>query len=53
MAEAIYLELYRTKRMGFSDTYLRCYVLHDDEASQHIHIIDKLIIFFNLAINNI
>ncbi|MEN4602346.1 relaxase/mobilization nuclease domain-containing protein [Pantoea agglomerans] len=27
------------KRMGFSDTYLRCYVLHDDEAGQHIHII--------------
>ncbi|EDT7936722.1 relaxase/mobilization nuclease domain-containing protein [Salmonella enterica subsp. enterica serovar Aba] len=27
------------KRMGFSDTHLRCYVLHDDPASQHIHII--------------
>lgn len=27
------------KRMGFSDTHLRCYVLHDDEAGQHIHII--------------
>ena len=26
------------KRMGFSDTHLRCYVLHDDEG-QHIHII--------------
>ncbi|MCW1973535.1 UNVERIFIED_ORG: hypothetical protein FHW05_002383 [Pantoea agglomerans] len=26
-------------RMGFSDTHLRCYVLHDDEAGQHIHII--------------
>jgi hypothetical protein len=26
------------KRMGFSDTHLRCYVLHDD-AGQHIHII--------------
>ncbi|MGC1063113.1 relaxase/mobilization nuclease domain-containing protein [Pantoea agglomerans] len=25
--------------MGFSDTHLRCYVLHDDEAGQHIHII--------------
>ncbi|WP_313107714.1 relaxase/mobilization nuclease domain-containing protein, partial [Pseudescherichia vulneris] len=25
-------------RMGFSDTHLRCYVLHDDEG-QHIHII--------------
>ncbi|WP_426817784.1 relaxase/mobilization nuclease domain-containing protein [Winslowiella sp. 2C04] len=27
------------KRMGFSDTHLRCYVLHNDEAGQHIHII--------------
>lgn len=27
------------KRMGFCDTHLRCYVLHDDEAGQHIHII--------------
>ncbi|MBK0099236.1 relaxase/mobilization nuclease domain-containing protein [Erwinia sp. S63] len=27
------------KRMGFSDTHLCCYVLHDDEAGQHIHII--------------
>lgn len=26
-------------RMGFSDTHLRCYVLHDDEDAQHIHII--------------
>lgn len=26
------------KRMGFSDTHLRCYVLHDD-GGQHIHII--------------
>ena len=26
------------KRMGFSDTHLCCYVLHDDEG-QHIHII--------------
>ena len=26
------------RRMGFSDTHLRCYVLHDDEG-QHIHII--------------
>ncbi len=26
------------KRMGFSDTHLRCYVLHDD-VGQHIHII--------------
>ncbi|EKN3890975.1 TPA: relaxase/mobilization nuclease domain-containing protein, partial [Yersinia enterocolitica] len=27
------------KRMGFSETHLRCYVFHDDEAGQHIHII--------------
>ncbi|ELX2944073.1 relaxase/mobilization nuclease domain-containing protein, partial [Salmonella enterica] len=27
------------KRMGFGDTHLRCYVLHDDSAGQHIHII--------------
>ena len=26
------------RRMGFSDTHLRCYVLHDD-SGQHIHII--------------
>ncbi|HHA1993062.1 TPA: relaxase/mobilization nuclease domain-containing protein, partial [Enterobacter hormaechei subsp. xiangfangensis] len=26
------------RRMGFADTHLRCYVLHDDEG-QHIHII--------------
>lgn len=26
-------------RMGFSDTHLRCYVLHDDHVGQHIHII--------------
>ena len=26
-------------RLGFSDTHLRCYVMHDDEAGQHIHII--------------
>lgn len=25
--------------MGFSDTHIRCYVMHDDEAGQHIHII--------------
>ncbi|EBF4782609.1 relaxase [Salmonella enterica subsp. diarizonae] len=25
-------------RMGFTDTHLRCYVLHNDEAGQHIHI---------------
>lgn len=27
------------RRMGFDETHLRCYVLHDDEAGQHIHII--------------
>lgn len=27
------------KRMGFCDTHLRCYVLHDDPAGQHIHLI--------------
>ncbi|AYH01134.1 relaxase/mobilization nuclease domain-containing protein [Pectobacterium parmentieri] len=27
------------KRMGFSETHLRCYVLHDDNNGQHIHII--------------
>jgi len=26
-------------QMGFSETHIRCYVLHDDEAGQHIHII--------------
>ncbi|ENF6885194.1 TPA: relaxase/mobilization nuclease domain-containing protein [Escherichia coli] len=26
-------------RMGFADTHLRCYVLHNDEAGEHIHII--------------
>ncbi|HIC9078602.1 TPA: relaxase/mobilization nuclease domain-containing protein [Klebsiella aerogenes] len=26
-------------RMGFSETHIRCYVLHDDAAGQHIHII--------------
>ncbi|HBU0388395.1 TPA: relaxase/mobilization nuclease domain-containing protein [Klebsiella pneumoniae] len=26
-------------RMGFSETHLRCYVLHDDNDGQHIHII--------------
>lgn len=26
-------------QMGFSDTHLRCYVLHDDSTGQHIHII--------------
>lgn len=27
------------KRMGFSETHLRAYVLHDDKSGQHIHII--------------
>ncbi|EAB9078815.1 relaxase/mobilization nuclease domain-containing protein [Salmonella enterica subsp. enterica] len=31
------------KRMGFSETHLRCYVLHDDKAGQHIHIISSRI----------
>ncbi|TAJ06798.1 relaxase/mobilization nuclease domain-containing protein, partial [Pectobacterium versatile] len=26
-------------RMGFSETHLRCYILHDDTEGQHIHII--------------
>lgn len=26
-------------QLGFSDTHLRCYVLHDDHVGQHIHII--------------
>jgi hypothetical protein len=28
--------------MGFSETHLRCYILHDDEAGQHIHIIASI-----------
>ncbi|HHK7934364.1 relaxase [Serratia marcescens] len=27
------------KRMGFSETHLRAYVLHDDREGQHIHIV--------------
>lgn len=27
------------KKLGFNETHLRCYVLHDDSAGQHIHII--------------
>ncbi|MGG6178095.1 relaxase/mobilization nuclease domain-containing protein [Pantoea allii] len=34
-------------RMGFSKTHLRCYVLHDDEAGQHIHIIASRIDLLN------
>ncbi|HID6670980.1 TPA: relaxase/mobilization nuclease domain-containing protein [Escherichia coli] len=26
-------------RMGFTDTHLRCYIMHDDADGQHIHII--------------
>lgn len=26
-------------RMGFTETHLRCYILHDDTDGQHIHII--------------
>lgn len=26
-------------RVGFSDTHLRCYILHDDNEGQHTHII--------------
>lgn len=26
-------------RMGFTDTHLRCYIMHDDSDGQHIHII--------------
>jgi hypothetical protein len=34
-------------RMGFSDTHLRCYVLHDDESGQHIHIIASRVDLIN------
>ncbi|QMB05110.1 relaxase/mobilization nuclease domain-containing protein [Citrobacter freundii] len=30
-------------RMGFTDTHLRCYILHDDFCGQHIHIISNRI----------
>ncbi|WP_168385899.1 relaxase/mobilization nuclease domain-containing protein, partial [Erwinia amylovora] len=36
-------------RMGFLDTHLRCYVLHDDEEGQHIHIIASRI---NVLVNS-
>ncbi|UEG75615.1 relaxase/mobilization nuclease domain-containing protein [Pantoea agglomerans] len=36
-------------RMGFSDTHLRCYVLHDDEAGQHIHIIASRVDLINVG----
>lgn len=35
------------KRMGFSETHLRCYVIHDDEAGQHIHIIASRVDLIN------
>lgn len=35
------------ERMGFSKTHLRCYVLHDDAAGQHIHIIATRIDLLN------
>ncbi|MFN2047717.1 relaxase/mobilization nuclease domain-containing protein [Pantoea agglomerans] len=34
-------------RMGFSETHLRCYVIHDDEAGQHIHIIASRVDLIN------
>lgn len=34
-------------RMGFSETHLRCYVLHDDADGQHIHIIASRIALVN------
>ncbi|MEL7630609.1 relaxase/mobilization nuclease domain-containing protein [Pectobacterium aroidearum] len=35
------------KRMSFSETHLRCYVLHDDVDGQHIHIIASRIDLVN------
>lgn len=37
--------------MGFSDTHLRCYVLHDDPVGQHIHIIANRIDFVSGKVN--
>lgn len=34
-------------RIGFDDTHLRCYVLHDDADGQHIHIIASRINVLN------
>jgi len=34
-------------RMGFSDMHLRCYVIHDDDAGQHIHIIASRVELIN------
>ncbi|MDQ0549361.1 relaxase/mobilization nuclease domain-containing protein [Pantoea agglomerans] len=33
--------------MGFSETHLRCYVIHDDDAGQHIHIIASRVDLIN------
>ena len=33
-------------RMGFTETHLRCYILHDDADGQHIHIIASRINMF-------
>lgn len=38
-------------RMGFSDTHLRCYVLHDDHVGQHIHIIANRIDAVSAKVN--
>ncbi|WP_097421489.1 relaxase/mobilization nuclease domain-containing protein [Escherichia coli] len=35
---AAFTDEYMT-RMGFTETHLRCYILHDDSDGQHIHII--------------
>ncbi|ULS51973.1 relaxase/mobilization nuclease domain-containing protein [Pectobacterium carotovorum] len=37
-------------RMGFSETHLRCYVLHDDTEGQHIHIIASRIDLTNRSL---
>lgn len=37
-------------RMGFSETHLRCYVLHDDAEGQHIHIIASRIDLSNRSL---
>ncbi|WOI99987.1 relaxase/mobilization nuclease domain-containing protein [Citrobacter koseri] len=37
-------------RMGFSETHLRCYVLHDDADGQHIHIIASRIDLSNRSL---
>ncbi|ACX87496.1 Relaxase/mobilization nuclease family protein [Pectobacterium parmentieri WPP163] len=35
------------KRMGFAETHLRCYIIHDDADGQHIHIIASRIALVN------